>query len=246
MIYSEKIGSESVGLDLLHLHTTSFQCPTAIYSETKLVRGLETQQPPIQKTTCSSPSRPRKAGAIGGALTGRPRPHAGENRVVVSQGEVWWADLPAPTGSGPGFRRPVVVVQSDALNQSRIATVVCVPLTSNLRWANVPGNVALPARLTGLPKDSVANVSQVITLDKELLTERVGKLPSTKLYSFDPFWTGHCPRKMIKAHEKGLVSGRAGVDDRSVSGPKCVLRLRTESSRTPSQICNIAQGRRAV
>jgi mRNA interferase MazF len=101
--------------------------------------------------------------------------------VVVSQGEVWWADLPTPTRSGPGFRRPVVVVQGEALNRSRIATVVCVPLTSNLRWANAPGNVSLSARLTGLPKDSVANVSQIVTVDRELLTELVGKLPHAKL-----------------------------------------------------------------
>jgi len=101
--------------------------------------------------------------------------------MVISQGEVWWADLPAPTGSGPGFRRPIVVVQGDALNRSRVATVVCVPLTSNLRWESAPGNVSLSARLTGLPKDSVANVSQIVTLDKDLLTERVGKLPRAKL-----------------------------------------------------------------
>jgi mRNA interferase MazF len=101
--------------------------------------------------------------------------------MVISQGEVWWADLPAPVGSGPGFRRPVAVVQGDALNRSRISTVVCVPLTSNLRWADAPGNVPLSARLTGLPNDSVANVSQVLTLDKDLLTERVGKLPRAKV-----------------------------------------------------------------
>jgi len=101
--------------------------------------------------------------------------------VVISQGEVWWAGLPAAAGSGPGFRRPVVVVQSDALNRSRIATVVSVPLTSNLKWANAPGNVLLPAHLTGLPKDSVANVSQIVSVDKKLLTRRVGKLPRAKL-----------------------------------------------------------------
>ena len=101
--------------------------------------------------------------------------------MVISQGEVWWADLPAETGSGPGFRRPVVVVQGEALNRSRIATVVCVPLTSNLRWADAPGNVSLSARLTGLPKDSVANVSQIVTVGQDLLTERVGKLPRAKL-----------------------------------------------------------------
>ncbi len=101
--------------------------------------------------------------------------------MVISQGEIWWADLPEPTGSGPGFRRPVVVVQSDALNRSRIATVVCVLLTSNLKWALAPGNVPLSVRLSGLPKDSVANVSQITTVDKNLLTTRVGKLPPAKL-----------------------------------------------------------------
>jgi len=101
--------------------------------------------------------------------------------MVISQGEVWWADLPDPEGSGPGFRRPVVVIQCDALNRSRISTVVCVPLTSNLKWSLAPGNVRLSARLTGLPKDSVANVSQNVTVDKLFLTGRVGKLPSPKL-----------------------------------------------------------------
>ena len=100
--------------------------------------------------------------------------------MVIAQGEIWWADLPVPTGSGPGFRRPVLVVQGDSLNRSRVATVVCVPLTSNLRWADAPGNVLLAARATGLPKDSVANVSQVLALDTTLLSERVGKLSRAK------------------------------------------------------------------
>jgi len=99
---------------------------------------------------------------------------------VISQGEIWWADLPDPAGSGPGFRRPVIVVQGDSFNRSKIATVLCVPLTSNLKWADAPGNVLLEARLTGLSKDSVGNVSQVVTLDKSLLTERVGKLSRAK------------------------------------------------------------------
>ena len=103
--------------------------------------------------------------------------------MVISRGEVWWADLPEPTGSGPGFRRPVIVVQGDALNRSRLNTVVCVPLTSNLRWADAPGNVVLSARLTGLSRDSVANVSQIVTLNKALLNERTGKLPGAKLES---------------------------------------------------------------
>jgi len=101
--------------------------------------------------------------------------------MVISQGEIWWADLGPPSGSAPAFRRPVVVVQGDALNRSRIATVVCVPLTSNLAWADAPGNVLLSAVTTGLPKDSVANVSQIVTLDKTALTERVGKIPRAKI-----------------------------------------------------------------
>jgi mRNA interferase MazF len=101
--------------------------------------------------------------------------------MVISQGEVWWADIPRPTGSEPGLRRPVVVVQGDALNRSRIGTVVCVPLTSNLKWADAPGNVLLASRSTSLPKDSVANVSQIVALDKSFLTERVGKLSAAKV-----------------------------------------------------------------
>ena len=101
--------------------------------------------------------------------------------MVISQGEVWWADLPEPKGSAAGYRRPIVVVQGDAFNRSGIATVVTVPLTSNLRWADAPGNVRLSARYTGLGRDSVANVSQVVALDRGLLTERVGKLSRPKI-----------------------------------------------------------------
>jgi mRNA interferase MazF len=101
--------------------------------------------------------------------------------MVISQGEVWWADLADPVGSAPGFRRPVVIVQSDSFNRSKISTVVCVPLTSNLHWADAPGNVLLNSTVTGLPKDSVANVSQPVTLDRDVLTEPAGKLPDAKL-----------------------------------------------------------------
>jgi mRNA interferase MazF len=101
--------------------------------------------------------------------------------MVIARGDIWWAELPEPTGSGPGFRRPVVVVQGDAFNRSRVSTVVCVPLTSNLKWADAPGNVHLTSRMTALPKDSVANVSQIVALDKSLLTDRVGRLPESKL-----------------------------------------------------------------
>ena len=101
--------------------------------------------------------------------------------MVISQGDVWWADLPEAAGSAAGYRRPVVVVQGDAFNRSSISTVVSVPLTSNLRWADAPGNVRLPARSTGLPRESVANVSQIVALDRRLLTERVGKLSRLKI-----------------------------------------------------------------
>jgi mRNA interferase MazF len=97
--------------------------------------------------------------------------------LVVQRGEIWWANLPEPTGSEPGFRRPVLVVQSDEFNQSRIATVIAVVLTSNLKLAQAPGNVLLPSKTTKLSKDSVANISQVITVDKSFLTEKVGILP---------------------------------------------------------------------
>lgn len=100
---------------------------------------------------------------------------------MIAQGDVWWADLAVPSGSEPGFRRPVVVVHGDSFNRSTLRTVVAVPLTSNLRWAQAPGNLRLTARATGLPRDSVANVSQVVTVDKADLTERVGKLSAVKL-----------------------------------------------------------------
>ena len=100
---------------------------------------------------------------------------------MIGQGDVWWADLAVPSGSEPGFRRPVVVVQGDSFNRSALRTVVAVPLTSNVRWADAPGNVRLTARATGLPRDSVANVSQIVTVDKSILTERVGKLSAAKL-----------------------------------------------------------------
>jgi mRNA interferase MazF len=98
--------------------------------------------------------------------------------LVIERGDVWWAELHEPRGSEPGFRRPLVVVQIDAFNRSRIQTVVCVVLSSNLRLADAPGNVILAKRESGLPKDSVANVSQIVTVDRDVLTERVGKLPA--------------------------------------------------------------------
>jgi len=96
--------------------------------------------------------------------------------MVIERGEIWWAQLPEPRGSEPGFSRPVIVVQSDDFNRSRISTVVVVVITSNLRLAEAPGNVYLPRKASGLPKDSVANISQLITVDKSTLRRRVGNL----------------------------------------------------------------------
>ena len=97
---------------------------------------------------------------------------------MIRRGEVWWGELEKPTGSEPGLRRPLVVVQADAFNRSRIQTVVCAVLTSNLRLADAPGNVLVSKRESGLPKDSVVNVSQIVTIDRTVLTERIGKLPA--------------------------------------------------------------------
>lgn len=100
---------------------------------------------------------------------------------MIAQGEVWWTDLGDPAGSGPGFRRPVVVVQGDAFNASSLRTVVCVVLTSDTRWADAPGNVLLTAKSSGLAKHSVANVSQLVTLDRDALTQRAGRLSASHL-----------------------------------------------------------------
>jgi mRNA interferase MazF len=96
----------------------------------------------------------------------------------MQRGEFWWASLPAPRGSGSGFRRPVVVIQSDAFNRSRIQTVIVAGITSNTRQAGAPGNVPLSRRHGRLTRESVVNVSQLLTLDRSYLTERVGYLPA--------------------------------------------------------------------
>ena len=103
----------------------------------------------------------------------------------MERGEVWLAQLPDPVASEPGFRRPVIIIQSNPFNRSRIRTVIAVVLTSNLRLAEAPGNVLVPAFESGLPKDSVANVSQVITVDRAFLAEKSGRLPSHLLMSID-------------------------------------------------------------
>jgi mRNA interferase MazF len=94
----------------------------------------------------------------------------------MRRGEIWWASLPEPSGSGPGFRRSLLVISANSFNESRIGTVIAVVITSNLRLADAPGNVRIPVRGTGLSKPSVANISQIVTVDKSFLTERVGKL----------------------------------------------------------------------
>ena len=94
----------------------------------------------------------------------------------IRRGEIWWAELGEPRGSEPGYRRPVLVVQEDAYNESRLATVVVLSLTSDARYAELPGNVLLTEEQSGLQRDSVVNVTQVTTIDRSWLESRVGKL----------------------------------------------------------------------
>ncbi|MDF1563865.1 MAG: type II toxin-antitoxin system PemK/MazF family toxin [Deltaproteobacteria bacterium] len=101
--------------------------------------------------------------------------------MVISQGEVWWADLGEPRGSEPAFRRPVLVIQGNPYNASRLSTVVCVALTSNQKWSAAPGSVVLSRRDTGLSRDSVANTTQLMTLDRDDLEDRTGRIPRRKL-----------------------------------------------------------------
>lgn len=103
----------------------------------------------------------------------------------MRRGEVWWAALPPPSGSGPRFRRPVLVVQSDPFNDSRIATAIVAVITSNLALADAPGNVAVSKKDSGLPKPSVVNVSQVVTIDKSFLADRVRALPRATMMRVD-------------------------------------------------------------
>ena len=103
----------------------------------------------------------------------------------MGRGEIWWGSLPEPTGSGPGFRRPLLIVSANSFNDSRISTVVAAVITSNLRLADAPGNVRLPAKGIGLAKASVVNVSQIITVDKTFLTGRIGRLNPRLLAEVD-------------------------------------------------------------
>jgi mRNA interferase MazF len=99
----------------------------------------------------------------------------------MQRGEIWWADLAEPAGSAPGYRRPMLLIQADAFTASRIATVIAVVITSNLHLAAAPGNVLLQAAESGLPKDSVINVSQIITIYKLTLDEQVGHVSARTL-----------------------------------------------------------------
>ena len=97
--------------------------------------------------------------------------------MVIQRGEIWWANLPVPIASEPGYRRPILIIQSNDFNRSNIATVIGIVITSNIELAQAPGNVLMPQKVCGLPKDSVVNISQIITIDKTFLTECVGILP---------------------------------------------------------------------
>ena len=103
----------------------------------------------------------------------------------MRRGEIWWAALGRPVGSAPGYRRPVVVVQSDDFNRSRIQTIVVAVITSNPRLGEAPGNVSLERETTGLPLDSVANVSQILTVDRSLLTDKIGEVPPRRMTDLD-------------------------------------------------------------
>jgi mRNA interferase MazF len=103
----------------------------------------------------------------------------------MRRGEIWWASLGEPQGSGPGFRRPVLIVQSNEFNESAIRTSICAAITSNMRLAEAPGNVRVTRRASGLPQESVVNVSQLLTLDKRMLTGKVGRLPAESLREVD-------------------------------------------------------------
>jgi len=103
----------------------------------------------------------------------------------MKRGEIWWARLPPPSGSGPGFRRPVLIIQSNAFNESKISTVLVAVITSNLGLADAPGNVRLSKSSGGLPRASVVNVSQILTMDRGLLGKRIGSLATRTMQRVD-------------------------------------------------------------
>ncbi len=105
--------------------------------------------------------------------------------MVIGRGEIWWADLGEPRGSSPGFHRPVVIIQSDSFNQSQINSLVVAIVTTSLRLGEMPGNVALSERVSGLEEKSVVNVSQIFTLDQSDLLEYVGTVSERKMEQID-------------------------------------------------------------
>lgn len=104
---------------------------------------------------------------------------------MIDRRRVVWADLPDPRGSEPGYRRPLLIVQADAFNRSRIRTVVAAVLTSNMRLLDAPGNVLIPTEESGLPKDSVVNVSQIVTIDRNFLDEGLKRIPVERMARVD-------------------------------------------------------------
>ena len=105
--------------------------------------------------------------------------------MVIKRGEIWWAELPEPAASEPGYKRPLIVIQSNDFNNSNIDTIIAVIITSNIRLAAAPGNILLPAAKSKLPKKSVVNVSQLITVDKSFFTEKVHALSSRLMEQID-------------------------------------------------------------
>lgn len=125
------------------------------------------------------------------------------------RGDIWWADLPVPEGAGPGYRRPVLVMQADSFNSSRISTVVTVVMSSNLRLAAAPGNVVVPIQESGLLHDSVVNVSQIIMVDKQFLTDHVGRVRAQTMQAIETVcvwsWTCRSPNKRRAGHTASRV-----------------------------------------
>lgn len=101
--------------------------------------------------------------------------------MVIERGEIWWADLPEPKGSMPGYEHPIVIVQSDKFNKSNLATVVGIVITTNMRLADIPGNVELAPQQSGLPRESVVNMTQIVTANRADLVELVGRVSARKM-----------------------------------------------------------------
>lgn len=105
--------------------------------------------------------------------------------MVIKRGEIWWAELPEPAGSGPGYKRPLIIIQSNDFNNSNINTIIAAVITTNIHLADAPGNVLLSTKKSKLPKKSVANISQLITVDKSFLTEKVYTLSNKVMEQID-------------------------------------------------------------